>query len=264
MVPPSKFEGKDIQKLILKMIEKRGLFRKKPLEDIIRKNMVRMPYHRIQFNCRGSEKGLIRGDGETALNAMFCGSVKSERELFILFRPNYLKHKIIRHSPQSEEIVGPTVNVDFQRVLRGFLKRLNEVKDELHELRPVLQKSRTRIRRYSPIFPMIGDLKKEKELSEKVARLDAIRNVLSMCLNVNEDIKSIKVVGHDIFYYPTLVVTLKHKENGTERYLIINLVERGLISKHLSCDKGLTELCDKNSMCKEIIARSLTSHALCV
>lgn len=249
------------------MTKKRGLFRKEPLEDIIRKNMVWMPYYRIQFNYRRSKEGLIQrygetGRGETTLNAMFCGSVKSERELFFLFRPNYLKHKIIRHSPQSEEIVGPTVHTDFDRVLGGFLKRLNEVKNELREFRSVLQKSRAHIKKYAPILPMWGDIKKEKELSEKVARLDATRNVLSMCLNISEDVRSIKVVGHDIFYYPNLVGTLKHKENGSERYLIMDLVESGLISKHLIFDRGLTELCEKNSMCKEIIARSLTSHAL--
>jgi len=248
-----------------KIIKKKGFFRKKFLEDIVRKNMVWMPYYRIQFNYIRSEKGLIQtGRSETTLNAMFCGSVKSERELFILFRPNYLKHKRIDQPPQSEEIVGPTFSTDFDGLLGGFLKRLNEAKDELIELRSELQKIRARIRRspYSRILPIPGDLRKEKELSEKVAKLGAIRNVLSMCLNVNENIGSIEVVGHDIFYYPTLVVTLKHKENGTERYILVDPVGRGLVSKRLSWDRELTELCDKNSMCKEVIARSLTSHAL--
>jgi len=244
------------------MVKKRGSIRKKPLEDITGKKMVWMPYHRIQFDYIGFKKGSIQRSGETALNAMFCGSTKSERELFILFRPNYLKHKKIRHSPQSEEIVGPTVSTDFDDVLGNLLKRLNEVEDELNEPRSELQKIRSRIARYGHIVPMMGDLKKEKELSKKVARLTAIRNVSSMCLNVNENIKSIEVVGHDVFYYPTLVVTLKHKENGTERYILVNLVESGLISKHLNCDRGFIELCDKNSACKEIIARSLASHAL--
>jgi hypothetical protein len=190
VVPPSKFEGEDVQKFMRKMIEKRGFFRKKPLEDIIRENMVWMPYHRIQFNYSRSERGLIQrygetGRGETALNAMFCGSVKSEREVFMLFRPNYLKYKVMRHSPQSEEVVGPTFYTDFDGVLGGFLKRLNEVKDELHELRSELHKSRVRIRRYSWIVPVMWDLKKERTLSEKVAKLSAIKNTLSMCLNVN-------------------------------------------------------------------------------
>jgi len=262
VIPPSKFKKEHIQKLVHKMMKKRGLFRKKPLEDIIRKSMVWMPYYRIQFNYRRSEKDLIQmcgetGRSETALNAMFCGCVKSEKELFTLFRPNYLKHKIIRQSPQSEEIVGSTVYTDFEEVLKSSLKRLNEVKDELNEFRSELSKIRARISRYSKIFPVKDLIDKEKKLSEKVARLDAVKNILSMCLNINEDARSIKVLGHNVFYYPTLVVTLKHKENGTERYFIVNLVEGGLIRKHLSYDKGLMELCNKNSACIKVIASAV-------
>lgn len=99
-------------------------------------------------------------------------------------------------------------------------------------------------------------------LSEKVAKLSATKNTLSMCLSVNEDISSIEVTGSNIFYYPTLVVALKNKENGAERYLIVNLVESEFTGKHLSCDKGLTELCNRNSLCKEVIAKLITCHAL--
>jgi len=264
VVPPSKFEAKDIQKIVRGMIKKRGFLRKKPLDDIISENMVWMPYHRIQFNYTRSERGIIQrygetGRGETAFNAMFCGCVKSERELFMLFRPNYLKHKVIRHSPRSEEIVGPTFYADFNGVLGGFVKRLSEVRDELSEVRSELRKSRVRTSRFRMIVPVMWDMKKERTLSEKVAKLDATKNTLGLCLNVNEDIGSIKVTGSSIFYYPTLIVTLENKENGTERYLIVNLVESGLIGRHLICDRGLTELCDKNSGCKGIIGRSNAS-----
>ena len=263
VISPSKFKEEHVQNLVHKMMKKTGLFRKKPLEDIIRKSMVWMPYYRIQFNYRRSEKNLIQrfgetGRSETVLNAMFCGCVKSEKELFTLFRPNYLKGKIKKHSPLSKEIIGSTVHTDFNGILGGFLKHLDEVKDELKEFRPELSKIRARINRYSRIFPMKDLLDKEKKLSEKVARLGALKNILYLCLNVNEDVKSIEVLGHDVFYYPTLVVTLKHKENGAERYFIVNLVESGTIRKHLSYDKGLTELCNKNSGCKETVIRSIT------
>jgi len=263
VIPPSKFKEEHIQKLVHKMMKKRGLFRKKPLEDIIRKSMVWMPYYRIQFSYRRSEKDLIqrygeKGRSETALNAMFCGCVKSEKELFMLFRPNYFKYKKISHSPQSEEIVGSTAYTDFEGVLGDFLKHLNEVKDELNDFRPELNKLRARIRKYSMILPIPRDLSdKEKKLSEKVARLDAAENILGMCLNINEGVRSIEVLGNDVFYYPTLVVTLKHKENRAERYSIVNLVKSGLIRKHLSYDKGLTKLCNKNSTCREVIASAV-------
>jgi len=250
------------------MIKKRGFVRKKPLEDIVRTSMVWMPYHRIQFDYSRSERGLIQrygetGRGETALNAMFCGSVERERELFMLFRPNYLKCKIIRRSSQPEEIVGPTVYPDFDEVLGGFLKRLNEVKEELNELRSAWRKDNVHIRRRSMILPLLGRefKEKEKKFSKKAAELSAATYILNMCLNINEDVTSIKVTGHDTFYYPTLVATLKHRENGTERYLIINLVKGGLIRKRLSCDRGLTELCSENNTCKEVVTRLITSYA---
>ncbi len=268
MVPPSKFEGKDIQKIVRKMMGKRGLFRKEPLEDIKCEDMVWMPYHRIQFSYTHSEKGSIRrfGEtrrGETVLNAMFCGCVKSEEELFMLFRPNYLKYKVMRHSPQPEEVVGPTFHPDFDGLLGGFLKRLNEVKDELNEVTSELRKSRVRTSRYSRIMPVMWDLKKERTLSEKVAKLSATKYTLSMCLNVNEIISSIKVTDSNIFYYPILIVTLKDKENVTERYLMVNLVKSKSTSDQLSFDSRLTELCAKNSRCKEIITKSLTSQRDC-
>jgi len=258
VIPPSKFKEEHTQKLIHRMIEKKGFFRKKPLEDIIRKTMLWMPYYRIQFNYSHSEKDPIQKHGETALNAMFCGCVKNEKELFILFKPNYLKYKKISYLPQPEEIVGSTTPTNFDKTFRDLLKRRNEAKDEANEFRSELNKIRTRIRRQSIILPIGKDLTdKEKKLSEKVAKLDAVRNLIGICLNINDDAKSIEVSAHNVFYYPTLVIALKHKENGAERYLIANLVESGLIRKNLNYDKGLTELCNKNNACRKLIASAI-------
>ncbi len=221
-----------------------------------------MPYYRIHFDYRQTGEGTrrynIAGRGETALNAMFCGSTKDEKEIVSLFRPNYLRHKTIKHFPQSEEIVGSTVGLDFDGFLNGLLKRLHEVEDELYKLRSTLSKKRVRLRRYSMIVPLLRHQKQnEEKLSEKVAGLTATKSILSMCLNVNNIPDSIKVTSHNVFYFPTLLVKLVHKEDRTERYLIINLVRSGPIGSHLSCDKGLTELCNRNSKCKEIIGRLL-------
>lgn len=264
VIPPSKFEGEHIQKSVRRLTKKRGSFKKKPLEDMIHEGMLWMPYYRIHYDYRQSGEGIrrykIAGRGETALNAMLCGSAKSEKEIVSLFRPNYLKHKTIKHFPQPEEIVGPTVDVDFDEFLDGLLKHLNRVEDELYELRSALSKKRVRLRRISMIVPLLWHHKQnEKKLSEKVAGLTAVKSILRMCLNVNDNLDSIKVTSHNVFYFPTLLVKLVHKEDRAERYLIINLVKSGPISRHLNCDMGLTELCNRNSMCKEIIARALTS-----
>ncbi|NIO38401.1 hypothetical protein GTO27_11985 [Candidatus Bathyarchaeota archaeon] len=104
------------------------------------------------------------------------------------------------------------------------------------------------------LVPLLGQLKQnEEELSEKVVRLNAMKSILGMCLNVNDSLNLIKVSSHSVFYYPTLIVKLKHKENKAERYLVINLVRSGLIKKHLSCDNRLTELCNGNKVCKEML-----------
>ncbi len=230
---------------------------------MIHKGMLWMPYYRIHFDYRQSGEGTrrynIAGRGETALNAMFCGSAKNEKEIVSLFRPNYLRHETIKHFPQSEEIVGSTVGLDFDGFLNGLLKRLHEVEDELYKLRSTLSKKRVRLRRYSMIVPLLRHQKQnEEKLSEKVAGLTATKSILSMCLNANEPPDSIKVTSHNVFYFPTLLVKLVHKEDRTERYLIINLVRSGPIGSHLSCDKGLTRLCNRNNMCKEIVAGVLT------
>jgi hypothetical protein len=180
----------------------------------------------------------------------------------MLFRPNYLKYKIVEHSPQPKEIVCSIVPIDFEEILGNFLKRLNEIKVELSARRQELNKIRVNMRRYSAILPPMKDSReKEKTLSEKIAKLQATKNILSLCLNTNDDISSITVTGHDVFYYPNLVIKLKNKTNGTERYLIVKLVKDGLIRKQLSCDRALTELCNENTMCKEVIADTVMQES---
>lgn len=265
VIPLHKFEREYTEKLIQKMTKKRGVFRKTPLEDITCEAMVWMPYYRVQFNYTQSGKGSPQnyrrtGQAETALNAMLCGSVNSEREFSMLFRPNYLGLKTTSYHPQLEEIVGPIVQIDLDKVLNRLLKRLNSVKQELYKLRSTLTKSRLRSRRYSMILPLRREVKqKEEKLSKKVAELNATKGILSMCLNVNSDLDSIKVTDRSVFYYPTSVVTFKHKQNGTMRYLIINLAGNGSNMKDLSCDIGLTDLCNTNGGSKEVITTLLAS-----
>ncbi|UCC33040.1 MAG: hypothetical protein JSW53_04425 [Candidatus Bathyarchaeota archaeon] len=253
-IPPSKFEAEHIKKLIQKKMKKRGRIRGKVLEDITRKGIIWMPYHRIQFNYSGKRNEIKQG--ETALNAMFCGAVRTNKEFLMLFRPNYLKYKTVSYSPRSEELVGPIAFTDFDSLFKRLLEHLNRVRDELNELRSKLSKSRVRIRRYSVIIPMRGELKKEKKLAEETAKLSAMKNVIRMCFNVDKDISSAMATSSSVFFYPTLVATLRSREDGVERHLIIDLVARGVLSKHSSFDKGLTKLCNENEICGEIIISS--------
>jgi len=265
VVPPSGFEEIEIQKLIHAMMKKKGP-NSVSLEGIASKSVVWMPYYRIQFEYRRSQKDLIRkfgetAESETALNAMFCGCARSESELFMLFRPNYLKYNLLPRSPELDDIAGPAFPTNLDEVLSGFVKRLNEVEDELYKLRSMLNKRYVRIARMR-ILPMIPDLKEGERLSGKIAKLSALKNILNMCLNLGEDIWSIKVLDNSTFYYPTLVAALKHRENGAERFIIIDLVKRGLILKRLNCDEGLTKLCNNNDACKEVLTKSVAQASL--
>jgi len=259
VVPRSRFEGKDVQKIVRKTMGKRGLFGKKPAKEHVNQNVVWMPYHKILFDYTYSKRGSVTGHGETALNATFCGCVESQRELFVLFRPNYLRHEVVNYSPGPEEVVAPTSYTNFNVLLGGFLKRRYEIGDELAELRSELRKKRMRIRSYSRIIPVAWDLKKEKTLSERVAKLSAVRHTLDMCLNVNAEIDAIKVTGSNVFYFPTLVITLKSRGDEPQRFLIVNIVDTDVKSEHLGYDKALSELCNENGECQKIVARSIMS-----
>jgi len=268
VVPPSSYNEVEIRKLVHVMMKKKRTRTPSMLsERVANKSLVWMPYYRVQFEYRRSEKELVQKFGETAqsetaINAMFCGCAQGESETFMLFRPNYLKHSLITHSPRRDEIIGPTFHMDFDAFLSGFLKRLNETKDELHELRSTSNKRYARIRRYSRILPMTGELKETERFSGKIAKLGALMDILSMCLNLSEDAGSIKTLSNSTFYYPTVVVALEHGEHETERFLIINLVKSGLVRKCLNPDNGLTQLCNSNDACKEVLARSIAQVSL--
>ena len=110
------------------------------------------------------------------------------------------------------------------------------------------------------ILPVRGELKGTGGLSEKIGKLNAVKSIFSMCLNFGEDAESIEVLSNSIFYYPTLVAALRQKEHEeAERFLIIDLVKRGLISKTLNLEDVLTRLCNKNGACREVLAKSITS-----
>lgn len=261
VILPSEFEEKNIEKAIRKEMKTDGILRKKSLERIIGKNLVWMPYHKVEYDYK-SQKSLNQSyteRAETALNAMFCGHVKNENELFRLFRPNYLKYNIVKYSPQPANIIGPIFHIDFQKTFNRLLDRLKKVEEEIEETRQELNKLRTKISRQSLLLPVTKvSIDKEWDLSKKVARLQALRMITKMSLNVNKSLKTVEVTNHSVFYYPTLVTTLVHKESGA-RYLIFNLVKNGVTRKFPELDRGLTKLCDENVACKEVLTRALAS-----
>ena len=259
-IPPSKFKETEIGKLVEGMLERKTLFGK-PLEYVAGKGTVWMPYYRIRMKYWRSREEPIGKTGEkvpaeTALNAMFCGCVNGESELLMIFRPNYLRHEAATIVPAADEVVGPASTVDFKGILSSLVKKLNEVEDKLSPLRSTLNKNYVRKRRFSMLLPM-GNLKEEKDLSEKIAKLDALRNTITMCLNIYEEVGAVEVLDYDTFYYPVSVFLLKHRENETLRFFIVNLVKAKSILSRPSYDILLTQLCNRDDECGKLVAAAV-------
>jgi hypothetical protein len=139
------------------------------------------------------------------------------------------------------------------------VNRLLEVQDELAGLRSTLSKNYVRKRRLSMVLPA-GSLKEEKELSEKIAKLDALRHTVKMCLNIYDEVEAVTVLDNDVFYYPTSVFFLKNQEKETVRFLIVNLVKSGIMLSHANCDTLLTQLCNGNDECRNSLLLQLQVH----
>jgi hypothetical protein len=264
-IPPSEFREAEIERLVEDMFERKTLFAK-PLEYVAGKGTLWMPYHRIRmeyWRIREESKGKIGGRAlaETALNAMFCGCVNSESELLMIFRPNYLKHEAVRIAPVAGEVVGQASGVDFDAVLSGLVKKLNEVQDELSGLRSTLSKSYVRKRRYQMLLPT-GNLREERDLSAKIAKLDALKNTINMCLNIDEEVGDIEVLGNNVFYYPMFVFLLKNRENENRRFLVVNLVKESKRVQRPNCDILLTQLCNSNEKCRKLVAATVAGSSL--
>jgi hypothetical protein len=263
----SEFKESEIPKLV-EGILKREARLGKPLEYVAGKGTLWMPYYRIRMEYwhSGKEPAMKLGrkvPAETALNAMFCASVNDESELLMIFRPNYLRHETVALTPTTGEVVGSAseAGVDFEGILSGLVKKKKEVEYELSRQRSTLSKNYVRKRRFSMLLPM-STLKEEKELSEKIAKLEALKNTISLCLNINEEVEGLRVLHHDIFHYPTSVFSLKNREKETQRFLIVNLVKAGAILPRPNCDILLTRLCERNETCKKLVAAAVAGSPL--
>ena len=111
------------------------------------------------------------------------------------------------------------------------------------------------------LLPM-GSLKEEKELSAKIAKFDALRNTISMCLNIDGEVGAIEVLSDDMFYYPTAIFLLKNRENEIQRFLVVNLVKKSGILQRPKCDVSLTQLCNSNDECRRLVAAAVAGSSL--
>lgn len=264
-IPPSGFKESDIRKLVEDTLKRKTPLGK-PVEYVASKGTVWMPYYRIRMeywhsDSESNEKLGEKKPAETALNAMFCGCVNNESELLMIFRPNYLRHKTVALSPSTNEVIGLASKVDFEGILSGLVKKKKEVENELSGLRSTLSKKYVRKRRFSMLLPT-GSLKEEKDLSGKIAKLDALKNTIDLCLNIHKEVEGIQVLDSDIFHYPTSVFLLKHEGNETMRFLIVNLVKAGGLLQRPHYDVLLTRLCNSSDECRKLVAAAVSGSQL--
>jgi hypothetical protein len=198
-----------------------------------------MPYHRIWISCtRIDAQSPVRV--VTALNAFFCPLARTERELLQLFRPRHLKHPLGEIVTESTDIICPRPEVDLNAILENLVKIRADARHQISQIEPELVKEYRKIQRWHLLLPMsTRSLEHEGQTSAKLAELKSRSLAVDICLDLTETLVPQNVVEHDIFYIPMAVVQFRQRENGSARYVLIDLATRKL-------DGALTDLCKLN------------------
>ena len=208
-----------------------------------------MPYHRIWVSCSDTDTSKTEKVA-TALNAMFCASAATERELLQLFRPKHLDRPLEEIDPEPTEVVCPYPKVDLKAIVEKLIKIHTEARDQLSEIEPQLVRSYRRMQwRYLFLPTTTGQIQREMETSTKVAELRSRCLAVEACLNMESSFAPLKVEDHDIFYIPMTVAFVGGSMNTT-RYLLVDLTTGKV-------DAALTNLCELNEDFKTQLELSL-------
>jgi hypothetical protein len=197
-----------------------------------------MPYHRIWIACSYIDESREETVA-TALNAMFCASARTERELLQLFRPKHLDKPLEEIVTGPDEIVLPYPSADLNKILDKLIKTRTEARDRLSQIETELVKTYRRMQwRYLLLPTSTGTLEREGKASAKFAELQSTSLAVDICLNLTTELLPRKVERLDVFYAPMAVVLLK-RDDGTGRYVLIDLTTGKV-------DDALTNLCELN------------------
>jgi len=249
LVPPFADDMAEVNRTVERAVVKA----RRPDETVLRIWKVLMPYHRIWITCSDVETSKIDTVG-TALNAVFCASAGTERELLQLFRPKHLDNPLEEIDPGPDEVVLPFPSADLNEILDKLIKIRTEAQDKLWQIEAELVKRYRRMQWLYLFLPTsTGTLERQGKASAKLAELRSTSLAVDLCLNLTRKLLPQKVERHDVFYAPMAVVLLK-REGGSGRYVLIDLTTGKL-------DGALTDLCELNDDFKSALELALGGWA---
>lgn len=211
-----------------------------------------MPYHRIWISC--SHLYASRpAEVATALNALFCTSATTERELVQLFRPRHLERHLKESDPEASEVVLSHRPVDLNSIVEKLIKMREEVRGQVPQAERQLAGRYRRMQWLHLLLPTsTSSLESEQEFSTKLAELQSRSLAVDICLNLTRSLIPIRVERHDIFYAPMAIVHFEDDEKGSDRYLLVDLLSG-------KPDSALTSLCEQNADLKSSLRSALPS-----
>ena len=254
---PSTISEKDLTKLTKKLGKK----------EQCKITLLWVPYQTLECITQTFEGKTEKT--KTALNIMFPDEIFDEKDIILLFRPNFLKIKkkkyesinlgsLTRIIPERRANIH---KIDYKRVTEKIVSLSKNVYENLEELKFLLinRQSIDTIPRL--VFPSTDELgrlmsseeRKVKDFIEKeFANAMALSTVIKMTLNIGALPEKIVFKEKEVFYYPYLVISTK------EDLIFVDLVKRGKLSKKFVEDPILNRIMRENESARQIILKTLT------
>jgi len=254
-VPPSISE-KDLVKLALKVAGRASYNIK----------LLWIPYQTLECTILTFEGRTKKT--KTALNVMFPDHTLSDKDLILMFRPNFLRYSKVKYTdlnltpplsklPQKKAPINTT---DLKNLSNRIIKYASMIQKNLTNLTPTI-KHQSQSDIISRLFlPSIKDLtrltsqearKVEDFMEREYVKFAAMKQVVQMALNITGLPQHISFKKKDSFYHPYLII------EANKEYSFVDLVKRGKIIKNFIEDPILTRILKENPIAKEEILHIL-------
>jgi len=250
----------ELEELLRPLLKKKGLIRKKPVEEPVFKGLLYMPYDIVEFKYRlasGEE-----GTGKTAINLVLASSTDDPRELTLCLRPDYVG-EATRASELSEGIraIRPRV--------RGLdvLRKLAEVRAEVEGFRSKAGAALADARRkmtlpqyrilslFIPV-PSIQAMMAERAYSDLYARVEGFVREFNVRLGLDEgaELEALDPCGQDgPIYFPSFLIGLSGPDG--DRLIVLDLSGQGP-----NLDVEATYLCLKRPELRDELVKALVGQ----
>nr|MDO8045934.1 hypothetical protein [Candidatus Baldrarchaeota archaeon] len=205
---------------------------------------------------------------KTALNVMFPDHTLSDKDLILMFRPNFLRYSKVKYTdlnltpllsnlPQKKAPINTT---DLKSLSNRIVKYASMIQKNLTNLTPMI-KHQSQSDIISRLFlPSIKDLtrltsqevrKVEDFMEREYVKFAAMKQVIQIALNITGLPQRISFKKKDSFYHPYLII------GANKEYFFVDLVKRGKIIKNFTEDPILTRILKENPIAKEEILHIL-------